>query len=118
VPPPLLMEGPPFLSACTPTLQDSRTPALAVALAVTVNIVCNCVAVAHLGLGLQGAAATTVATQVAGAAMLLLVAQHTSDLAPGLCRVDLQSLRLFAATMGPLSVTYVSNRSCCTALPM
>ncbi len=45
-------------------MQDSRTPALAVMLAVAVNIVSNLVAVAWLGLGLQGAAATTVATQV------------------------------------------------------
>jgi len=47
-----------------PALQDSRTPAFAVALAVAVNIMSNLVAVAWLGLGLQGAAATTVATQV------------------------------------------------------
>jgi hypothetical protein len=46
------------------TLQDSRTPALAVVLAVGVNIISNLIAVAWLGLGLQGAAATTVATQV------------------------------------------------------
>jgi Na+-driven multidrug efflux pump len=45
-------------------VQDSRTPALAVMLAVAVNIASNLVAVAWLGLGLQGAAATTVATQV------------------------------------------------------
>lgn len=50
------------LSDCD--LQDSRTPALAVVIAVGVNIFSNLVAVAWLGLGLQGAAATTVATQV------------------------------------------------------
>jgi hypothetical protein len=37
-------------------------------LAVAVNIISNLVAVAWLGLGLQGAAATTVATQVCGGA--------------------------------------------------
>jgi Na+-driven multidrug efflux pump len=56
--------------------QDSRTPALAVALAVAVNICSNLVAVAWLGLGLQGAAATTVTTQVLGCAVLVLVARR------------------------------------------
>lgn len=58
----LLLVGPPAVDDST--LQDSRTPAIAVMLAVVVNIVSNLVAVAWLGLGLQGAAATTVATQV------------------------------------------------------
>jgi Na+-driven multidrug efflux pump len=56
--------------------QDSHTPALAVALAVAVNICSNLVAVAWLGLGLQGAAATTVTTQVLGCAVLVLVARR------------------------------------------
>jgi hypothetical protein len=88
----------------TSPLQDSRTPALAVAIGVLVNIVSNLVAVAHLGLGLRGAAATTVATQAVGAAVLLLVAKHSSSLAPGLCPVDLTALQRFAATMGPVRV--------------
>lgn len=93
-------------------MQDSRTPALAVLLAVAVNITSNLVAVTYLGLGLQGAAATTVATQVVGTAVLLLVAQRSSSLAPGLCWLDGNSLRLFAATMGPLSITYVCKNLC------
>lgn len=53
-----------FLCYIVCVLQDSRTPAFAVVLSVAVNIISNLVAVAWLGLGLQGAAATTVATQV------------------------------------------------------
>ena len=56
--------------------QDSRTPALAVALSVAVNVCSNLVAVAWLGLGLQGAAATTVTTQLLGCAVLVLVARR------------------------------------------
>jgi Na+-driven multidrug efflux pump len=50
--------------------RDSRTPACAVALGVGVNVLGNLVAVAWLGLGLAGAAGTTVLTQAAGALSL------------------------------------------------
>jgi Na+-driven multidrug efflux pump len=50
--------------------RDSRTPACAVALGVGVNVLGNLVAVAWLGLGLAGAAGTTVLTQGAGALAL------------------------------------------------
>eukprot|EP00775_Hariotina_reticulata_P006359 gene6359-6592_t len=92
--------------------QDSRTPALAVVLAVLVNIVSNFVAVTWLGLGLQGAAATTVATQVVGASALLAVASRGSALRPALTSLGMSDLRLFAQTMGPLSVTYVCKNLC------
>lgn len=87
-------------------------PALAVALSVAVNIISNLVAVAWLGLGLQGAAATTVATQVVGAAVLLLVARRSSALTPGFSVPSIEDLKAFAHTMGPLSVTYVCKNLC------
>jgi Na+-driven multidrug efflux pump len=88
-------------------LQDSQTPALAVVLGVLVNIASNFIAVTWLALGLQGAAATTVATQVVGASVLLAVANRSSTLRPALSPLGMSDLRLFAQTMGPLSVTYV-----------
>ncbi|WIA32752.1 hypothetical protein OEZ86_005937 [Tetradesmus obliquus] len=92
--------------------QDSRTPALAVALSVAVNVCSNLVAVAWLGLGLQGAAATTVTTQLLGCAVLVLVARRSGGLTPGLRLPSLPDLQAFAATMGPLSVTYVCKNLC------
>ncbi|KAF6253478.1 mate-domain-containing protein [Scenedesmus sp. NREL 46B-D3] len=92
--------------------QDSRTPALAVALSVAVNVCSNLVAVAWLGLGLQGAATTTVTTQVLGCAVLLLVARRSGGLSPGLRLPSWQDLRAFAATMGPLGVTYLCKNLC------
>lgn len=53
--------------------QDSATPAAATALAVTASLAGNLVAVGWLGLGLAGAAATTVMTQIVGVAALAYV---------------------------------------------
>eukprot|EP00878_Enallax_costatus_P014068 GHUV01014712.1.p1 GENE.GHUV01014712.1~~GHUV01014712.1.p1 ORF type:complete len:349 (+),score=62.81 GHUV01014712.1:1274-2320(+) len=93
--------------------QNSRLPALAVMLAVAVNITSNIIAVGWLGLGLQGAAATTVATQVVGASVLVLVSQQGGGLTPNLTtQPTLEDIKLFGRTMGPLSVTYVCKNLC------
>jgi Na+-driven multidrug efflux pump len=51
--------------------QDSVTPAVTTTVAVTVSLLGNLVAVGALGLGIIGAAATTVATQLVGVAALV-----------------------------------------------
>eukprot|EP00879_Flechtneria_rotunda_P031708 GHRR01034662.1.p1 GENE.GHRR01034662.1~~GHRR01034662.1.p1 ORF type:complete len:291 (+),score=73.47 GHRR01034662.1:577-1449(+) len=93
--------------------QDSNTPALTVLLSVSVNILCNLVAVAWLQLGLQGAAATTVATQVVGACALLLIARQRSGLKYGITtNISMKDMKAFGRTVAPLSVTYICKNVC------
>lgn len=92
--------------------QDSQTPALTTALSVLVSLLGNVVAVAWLGMGLTGAAATTVATQVVGAVTLVYLARSRGDLQPRLAWLTVQDLQRFGSTMGPLSVTYLCKNLC------
>ncbi|GBF93861.1 hypothetical protein Rsub_06860 [Raphidocelis subcapitata] len=101
------------LQAALLAQQDSATPAVATALAVTVSLIGNIVAVGVLGMGIIGAAATTVATQlVAAGALAWLAATREGRLRPALTvplRADLLS---FARTMGPLAITYICKNTC------
>lgn len=96
--------------------QDSTSPALVTVGSVLLSVLGNLVAVAWLGMGLTGAAATTVLTQLAGAGALLLVSRRAGALTPRLAVPSLGELAAFGSTMGPLGITYVckvrpSNRS-------
>jgi hypothetical protein len=66
--------------------QDSSTPATTTALAVAVSLIGNVVAVGALRLGIVGAAGSTVATQLVGAAALFaFCALKEGRLRPALC---------------------------------
>lgn len=92
--------------------QDSTTPAVTVLVSVVVNVIANVIAIGWLGLGLFGAAITTVLTQLVGTAVLLYVAYTRSELQPGVCIPSWEDLKSFTSTMGPLSVTYLCKNVC------
>ncbi|KAI8470867.1 MAG: hypothetical protein J3K34DRAFT_458668 [Monoraphidium minutum] len=101
------------LQAALLAQQDSVTPAVTTTVAVTVSLLGNLVAVGYLGMGIIGAAATTVATQVVGAAVLIwFSATKAGRLRPALMRPTWADLVTFARTMGPLAVAYVCKNTC------
>jgi hypothetical protein len=59
--------------------QDSLTPAVTTAVAVSVSLVGNILAVGVLGMGIIGAASTTVATQLVGCAALVWFSSTKAD---------------------------------------
>lgn len=101
------------LQAALIAQQDSVTPATTTAAAVGVSLVGNVVAVGWLGMGIVGAAATTVATQLVGVgALAYFSATKAGRLRPSLAAPSGADLALFARTMGPLAVAYVCKNLC------